>query len=477
LIEISRSLIRSFRAVLKKIATVAGSREPPAVVVFRTDRTGLRIQASNSQIALEHAQPGCHAAEDIGVPADALGDCEARKDTPVRFETNQGKIVASWQDKAVPQIKQYKVVESSRLPRMPALPALMEPQPVELLAALRDASDIAGTTASRYSVAFLQLRGHASQIASTDGRQLLAQSGFTFGWDDDVLVPACPVFGCRELHEKAPLTIGKSGEYVTLRMGPWTLHLAINKDGHFPKVDRILKGNDGGSTVLQFDPEDVRFLLGILDSLPGAADESSPVTIEADGQVIIRARGSDQPVATELLPPRSEVQGKQVTVASNRQFLAQALHLGFAQVRLSGADKLAVCRDEKRQYVWQLLGKNDVLPPTEQAIRLSSADAAQVHELARVTVPDEAVLVAPDPSNCDGEPQVTTTRSANGATRNPEPTGIAGVLAQAEAIKDLLRQAYTRTHQLVIGVKRYRKQAQAVKSALGSLRQLQEVAD
>jgi hypothetical protein len=46
-----------------------------------------------------------------------------------------------------------------------------------------------------------------------------------------------------------------------------------------------------------------------------------------------------------------------------------------------------------------------------------------------------------------------------------------------EAIKELLRQAYTRMHQLVVGVKRYRKQAQVVKTALGSLRQLQEVAE
>jgi hypothetical protein len=55
--------------------------------------------------------------------------------------------------------------------------------------------------------------------------------------------------------------------------------------------------------------------------------------------------------------------------------------------------------------------------------------------------------------------------------------GIATVLGEAEAIKDLLHQAFSRTHQLVVNMKRYRRQAQAVRAALGSLRHLQDVAD
>ena len=63
------------------------------------------------------------------------------------------------------------------------------------------------------------------------------------------------------------------------------------------------------------------------------------------------------------------------------------------------------------------------------------------------------------------------------AARRFGGTGDATVLAEAEAIKELLHQAFTRTNQLVASVKRYRRQAQAVRSALGSLRHLQEVAD
>ena len=71
----------------------------------------------------------------------------------------------------------------------------------------------------------------------------------------------------------------------------------------------------------------------------------------------------------------------------------------------------------------------------------------------------------------DQQPDCSTT------TRRPDRVGIATVLAEAEAIKELLHQAFSRTHQLVVSVKRYRRQAQAMRSALGSLRHLQEVAD
>jgi hypothetical protein len=75
------------------------------------------------------------------------------------------------------------------------------------------------------------------------------------------------------------------------------------------------------------------------------------------------------------------------------------------------------------------------------------------------------------------EPAIVEPRQNESNVSTPERSGIAVAVAEAEALKDLLRHAYTRTHQLLAGVKRYRKQAQAMKSALGSLRLLQEVGE
>lgn len=469
MIEVSRSVIRSFRAVLKKIAVVAGLREPPAVVLFRSDRTGLHLQARNTHIAVEFSQPGNFGSEQIVIPADALGDNEGRKDEPVHFEAQGENVVARWQDKAVPQIKQYPAIENGRIPEMPAFPTRMETQPIELLRALRDASEVAGTDTVRFAVTCTQLRGKAGQIASTDGKQLLAQSGFVFPWKDDVLVPASQVFGCRELHDHEHVSLGRSKDYVTLNTGPWALHLAINKEGRFPDVDAVLKATKGTATTLQLDPGDAEFLLTNLDSLPGAA-QNSPLTIDGNGEVLVRSKEEDQPDATEIVLARSATQGRKVSIATDRSYLAQALRLGFGQIKIFGVDSPVLCRDEKRQYVWQPLGKDAVLKSGDGGVRLSSADEAPVSSPTKETTTNP--IEAEPPSGNTAPLEVP---SQGVQTSGSEPNGIAAVLAEAEEVKDMLRQAYTRVHQLISGVKRYRKQAHAVQTSLKALKQLQQI--
>ena len=69
----------------------------------------------------------------------------------------------------MPQIRTYATVEADKMPQMPAFPTRMERQQVELLGALRDASETAGTDVVRYAVNCVQLRGKTGQVVSTDG--------------------------------------------------------------------------------------------------------------------------------------------------------------------------------------------------------------------------------------------------------------------------------------------------------------------
>src|SRR5205807_2942578 len=116
----------------------------------------------------------------------------------------------------------------------------------------------------------VQLRGKPGKIVATDGKQMLSQEGFSFPWDDDVLIPALSVFGCRELVGYGPITIGRTDAFVALTIGPWTVDLAIDKDGRFPETDSIVQGSRQATTVFHFDSGDGSFLLGTIHSLPGA---------------------------------------------------------------------------------------------------------------------------------------------------------------------------------------------------------------
>ena len=65
----------------------------------------------------------------------------------------------------------------------------------------------------------------------------------------------------------------------------------------------------------------------------------------------------------------------------------------------------------------------------------------------------------------------------NGAENNGRPeapvTGLVDLIAEAEAIRDVLHQATGRTARLVAALKQQRRQSRAVEQAMQSLRQLQ----
>jgi hypothetical protein len=477
-IEISRPLVRAFRAVLKKIATANGHREPVTTVVFQTDRLGLHLRARNSSIAVEFSQPGSFSAEELALPADALADFDSRKEGTITLERSANGISASWQEGIVPQVRSYGVVDAKQLPVIPPLPTKMEHQPAELLGALRDASASAANDAIRYALNKIQLRGNG-KIAATDGKQLLVQDGFRFPWDDDVLMPASAVFGCKELASYGPIHIGRSEKFVTLSIGPWTLHFAIDKAGRFPNVDAIIPDSREKSTLFEIDPTDAEFLLGTLDSLPRDGEDAA-VTLDGDRMLVVRAKGEGQPTATEVVLAQSQVQGKSVRVAVNRRLLCRALQFGFNRIQVYAAEKPILCRDEKRMYLWQPLDKSAILGDSKDAIRLSSTDGASrpaaPRPAARRSDPSEAPLtrtnriteelVVPEPNTSSNG-----TKETNGSDR----PGFAEIVAEAEAIRDLFRQGYTRTHELLANLKRYRKQAQVVRSSLKALKDLQHI--
>ncbi len=73
------------------------------------------------------------------------------------------------------------------------------------------------------------------------------------------------------------------------------------------------------------------------------------------------------------------------------------------------------------------------------------------------------------------------TPSTNGSHRDrtppaeapPAPGGLADVIAETEALRDLLHDAFSRSSRLLAALKLQRRQTKAVAMAMASLRQLQ----
>jgi hypothetical protein len=478
LIEISRSLAKQFRAIARKSILAIDKHGLPPLLVIRGDRTGLRLQAQNAAGAIEYHEAGTQANETFHLPFTALADFDGKKDTTIQLTKNGNSIVASWQEGVVPQNRQYDPPEPQRSLKTPTPPKEMTEQPSTFLKAMQDANDTcAKASEGRYGTTCIQLRGKAGDIIGTDGRQLLRQGGFTFPWKEDVLLPAMSIYGCRELVGQ-PIALGKTDDHVCLSAGPWKLFIAINKDARFPRVENVIPDTQS-ATLVHFDDQDSQFLTDNLSSLPGEDNENSPVTIDANGLVVVRARGSSQQPATELALVRSTTRGKTMSFAVNRFLLDRALRLGFKSLYVHADGKPVLYREANRDYVSLPLPKEAVVADDGKATRLRSTDHQPAVEHSE---PSESVASRQTsngkpqaaPTNGHTEPSVDTETNGT-STAKHEANGIAALIDEAEALKELLRDGYTRAHALAIAAKRYRKQARVVNSTLASLRQLQAV--
>ncbi len=88
---------------------------------------------------------------------------------------------------------------------------------------------------------------------------------------------------------------------------------------------------------------------------------------------------------------------------------------------------------------------------------------------------------APNKPNYAGHhPTVGNGRGAAEPPAGPEPNdqpigSFAALLAEADNLRTLLRDGYTRASYLAAAIRRYRKQSQAVQSAIASLRQIHQM--
>jgi hypothetical protein len=236
-----------------------------------------------------------------------------------------------------------------------------------------------------------------------------------------------------------------------------------------PDVDRILPGPTDAATRLKLDPGDARFLLESLGRLPGADEPNGPATLDLNGKIAVRARTGHEGSATELVLNRSGYTGTPVRLQTNRELLARAIRLGFAELEVVAADAPLVCRDDRRVLAWQPLSKDSAIEASDDDTRIESEfhsalpPAAETFSKPRIamdrpTLPDRpASLVAPE----------TT------------PTGLASLIREAETLHEALAGARSRAGRLVVALRNQKRRERLVSATLASLRQLrlQDVAD
>jgi hypothetical protein len=484
MITLTRSQVRRLRSAFRRSALGITHRGIIPPLVLRADGAQLRAHYRYRDLAVEHVEPGSYRpAETVAIPLDAPADFEGSADAPVVLEAvAPDRTAVRWQDRGIPQAREYDVIPADRTGEMPELPTCWASGPPELLAALAEATETSTPDSTRYALECLQLQGSRSRIIATDGRQLLARTGIGLPWTEDVLIKGSPLFACRALPHDQPVDVGRTDTHIVFRVGPWIIACEVPKDVRFPEVERVIPQPAEVVTRLRLDPEDATFLESALGRLPGADDHNAPVTIEVNGKVAVRAQAPDRPQqVTELVLGRSSSTGSPICLCTDRVLLERALRLGFRELGFTAVDSPFVCRDAGQVFAVQPLSGGSPPPADAEVTRIESGTAGGGR---RAPAPTEATRRTTtvresrndhEPATAAEGPNRTSPRlveTSSSAGTEPQGTSLAALIQEAEALHASLADARTRTARLISGLRLQRKQSRSVREALRSLREL-----
>lgn len=440
MIEISRSLARQLRVVFKK----STRRHTHPVVTFLAEKDGLCVQTIQDNVAIEYRQAGSRKADKITVSAEALSDFEGRKNEIVTLAAVGDRAQARWFDGRVPQTREYAVPNTDKLPDFPDAPAEWSDPGPGFLKALADAYPCISRDVVRLPLDHLQFRGGSGEIHATDGRQALIQSGFSFPFKEDILVPAIAAFGCAEL-PRGPVVLGKTDTRMGIRVGPWTFLLSLERQRRYPDVAGVIPSARQTVTTWTVPANDGAFLAKTLPRLPGKDDDDAPVTIDLNGHAAIRVRPEGQEQITEVIVSGSKIAGPPVRFRSNRHFIERALALGIGQFQIVNADTPVVAGDDYRTYIWMLLDKARCVPPTEDALRIASESAS-----VEKTQPGQERRKRTGKARQTDDAPAPTSVSAPAAA--PKLDGFGALIEECHVLKQILREGFHRAQRLGAGL-------------------------
>ncbi|QVL31617.1 hypothetical protein KIH39_22665 [Telmatocola sphagniphila] len=364
MIHLQRRQVRQLRSLFKKLG--AARCPAPTSLLLKTDSSGLSIQGSIGEVTAIYRLPGSFADEQMTIPFAVFNDTAGSDDSVVEIVALvHQKLRVAWSSGTVPQIREYEIpasVESW------SLPEVWTPMDLRLREALTEAMKTASAEATRFAVNYIQLRGRTGEVIGTDSRQLFIESGFPFPWEDDLLIPRCGLLGVEELKGDS-LEIGRTASHMWLRLGAWMIALQIASEARYPEVHRAIPASLE-ATRWRIDPGESHGLAQCLKQLPGEKDPHRPVTVELNGHVAIRARGTESLQTTEVHLNRSQVEGNPLSLALDRDYLRRALQLGFSEFQIVDPDKPIVCQEGSRRFVCMPLGKSSVVASSSEAIRV-----------------------------------------------------------------------------------------------------------
>ena len=393
----------------------------------------------------------------IAVPLDALADFEGRDDAPVVLEAAApGRTSVRWDDRGIPQSREYAVPEVGPCRRSPSrrrlrgVPGRAPGRPGRGRRDDRGGLDplrpglhpAEGATAPRWSP---PTGGRSSSRAAS------AFPGRATCWCGPT-----PLFAREELPRDRPIRVGRTDAHVVLRAGAWTL--LSGHPGRRPLPPRRARRprRPVATTRLTLDPQDAEFLGQALDRLPGGDEHSAPGDARLQRPTWPCGRGPGRGAGDRAGPGPLRLHGRAGPAeheppvpgpgASPR--LRRGLRLGAGVARaLPGRSQVVPgsrCRRRRRSS------------PSDDAVRIESTTPGRPPGRSRPAGGGRRERTHPK-----GTPRGQAARSCTrtGRSRRRHRCHRLALIQEAVALHEVLADAKVRTHRLIGALRRHRKQS------------------
>ncbi|HEY1859858.1 MAG TPA: hypothetical protein VGG61_05870 [Gemmataceae bacterium] len=448
--ELDRRDLARFRAAIRRCVGGRPRGLAPPVTLQQT-KGSLTLSVVLQETALALRLPGAGGpTARLVVPSSTLAAIVGPGGGIVSFEPIEtGGVRCRWQDRG-----EAKELESVPSEGQTALPPLGKLQDVD--ASLLTALHACGQTANREqtgrpALTRLQLRGQAGEIAGTDGRQLLLWGGFALPFREDLLVPAVPIFGGRELAGEQDVRIGRTAKHVAVAAGPWTVWLAVDAESKYPDVIAVIPSSFG---KLVIDDVDAAALLQELQRRPPSGGAVVPVALDLGLRAAVRWPEETSRRKKPLILSRSTFSGPATVIKIDPQYVIRALALRFRELHSSSGDLPVWFRDEHRRYVVANIG-----PAPARAAASADTTALSAQRPA-----------SPSPEH--GEESMNTDRNGGPPAEHLQADDVLDPLTEAEALRVALTEVARRSGRLIASLRRFQKQRRALHSAWTSLKDL-----
>jgi hypothetical protein len=451
-IEVDRRQASRFRAAVRRC--VAGRpRGLAPLIALQQDTDALTLSAVLEETALALRLPTAQRPnERLVVPFATLAALDGPGGGTATLQANaDGTLTCRWQERGQERVHAGTLVPAEQQPTDPAPADTWQRVDAGLLAALHACGQTASRApAGRLAMNRVQLRGPRGEVAATDGRQLLLWGGLALPFAEDLLVPAVPIFGSRDLACEPEVRVGRTASHVLVAAGAWTVWLAVDATARYPDVTAVLPRSSRRATLV-LDEADATALLRDLVLPAPSRDEVVPVLLDLGAQPALRWPEGTEGRRGPLSLIRSRATGPTTTARLDARLLARALTLGFRELHATSADAPVLFRDDRRCYLLATCG---------------SASAP----VAADPVP---LPVAPPADHASQLPEETM----NGESKDgpPAEAGVERVLdplAEAEAIRLAMGELGRRLGRLIASLRQFHKQRRALQAAWSSLQHL-----